>query len=93
VSPLSAVGRRHDPYWDVDGAGARRLRTKQRAVRWVVWIVALAILAVALSRLPAIDPDFLLNGEGRPILGAALLTLVGAAGLLALARVRYLSKH
>jgi hypothetical protein len=93
VPRLSLAVNRHDPYWDMDGSGARRSRTKRRLRRYVVWVVALAVLAVALTRLPAIDPEYLLTGEGRPILGAALLTLVGAAGLLALARLRYLRER
>jgi len=93
VSRLPLVPHRHDPYWDIDGSGARRERTKRRLLRYVMWVALLAVLAVALTRLPAIDPEFLLSGDGRPVLGAALLTLVGAAGLLALARVRSLSRH
>jgi hypothetical protein len=93
VPTLSLLSHRHDPYWDVDGASARRARVKRRVSRFGVWIVMLALLAAALTRLPSIDPGYLLQGGGRPILGAALLGLVGAAALLALARVRYLKRR
>jgi hypothetical protein len=89
---LSIAPRRHDPFWDLDGAGARRQRTQRRLTRYVVWLVVLAALAVVLTRLPAIDPEFLVQGGGRPILAGALLTLLGAAALLALARVRHVSR-
>jgi hypothetical protein len=89
----SLANRRRDPFWDLDGAGARRARSRARIQRSVVWIVALAILAFGLSRLPAVDPAFLIDGGGRPILAAALMTLLGSAALLALARVRHVSRH
>ena len=92
MSRLSVAPRRHDPYWDMDGAGARRVRTKQRAVRLAVWVVLLAVFAYVSTRLPSIDPDYLIHGAGRPILAGALLTLLGAAALLALARVRRVSR-
>jgi Zn-dependent M28 family amino/carboxypeptidase len=77
----------------MDGAGARRSRTKRRVLRFAIWVVALAVLAVALTRLPAIDPEYLIRGEGRPLFAGALLTLIGSAALLALARVRYVNRH
>jgi hypothetical protein len=92
VSRLSIAPRRHDPYWDMDGAGAQRVRTKQRVVRLAIWVVLVAVFAFAATRLPAIDPDYLIHGDGRPLLAGALLTLLGAAALLALARVRYVSR-
>jgi hypothetical protein len=79
---------RRDPYWEVDGAGARRQRTKQRLVRYVAWLLIVAVFAVAASNLPSIDPEYLIRGEGRPFLAGAMLGLLGAAALLALARIR-----
>ena len=92
MTRLSPTARRHDPYWDMDGVGARHERTRQRLVRLATWVVILAILAIAASRLPAIDPEFLIRGEGRPIFAGALMTILGAAALLALARIRHVSK-
>ena len=93
MSRLSLMSNRHDPYWDVDGAGARRQRAKARLVRFAAWIVALAVLAVALTHLPSIDPEYLVRGDGRPIFAGALLTLLGAAALLALVRVRSVGRR
>ena len=93
MSRPSIAPRRHDPYWDVDGTGAQRLRTKQRVIRIVIWLGIVAILAVVATRLPSIDPDYLIRGAGRPVLAAALLTVLGAAALLALARIRHVSRH
>ena len=92
MSRLSAAPRRHDPYWDIDGTGARRQRTRQRFVRVVIWLAVVAALAVLATRLPAIDPAFLMSGSGRPILAAALLTILGSAALLALARIRHATR-
>jgi hypothetical protein len=92
VPRLSLAPGRHDPFWDLDGAGVRRQRTQRRLTRYVVWVGVLAILAVVLTRLPAIDPEFLIEGGGRPILAGALLTMLGSAALLALARVRHVSR-
>jgi hypothetical protein len=92
VSRLSPTLRRHDPYWDLDGAGARHERTRQRLVRLAIWVAIVAILAIVVTRLPAIDPEFLLRGEGRPILAGALMTILGSAALLALARIRHASR-
>lgn len=92
MSRLSVASRRHDPYWDIDGAGARRVRTKQRVVRLAVWVVLVAALAVIATQLATIDPEYLIHGGGRPILAGALLALLGAAALLALARVRRVSR-
>lgn len=93
MSRPSILPRHHDPYWDVDGAGARRSRIKRKLLRFAIWIVALGVLAVALTQLPTIDAEYLIRGEGRPIFAGALLTLIGSAALLALARVRYVSRH
>ena len=87
MSRLS-VASRHDPYWDMDGKGARRQRMKRRLTRYVTWLLILAVVAVASLNLPAIDPEFLVHGDGRPLMAAGLLGLLGAAALLALARIR-----
>jgi hypothetical protein len=92
MSRLSPTLRRHDPYWDMDGAGARQERTRQRLVRLTAWVAVVAVLAIVVTRLPTIDPAFLLRGEGRPLLAGALMTILGSAALLALARVRHLSR-
>ncbi|HEX2754235.1 MAG TPA: hypothetical protein VHM48_02155 [Candidatus Limnocylindrales bacterium] len=92
MSRLSLTLHRHDPYWDMDGAGARHQRTKQRVVRIAIWFTLVAALAYVATRLPAVDPDYLISGAGRPILAGALLTLLGAAALLALAHVRHVSR-
>jgi hypothetical protein len=90
--PHLSLARRHDPYWDMDGKGARIQRVKQRLIRLAVWVVVVAVLAFAATRLPAIDPEFLFRGAGRPILGGALLTILGSATLLALARLRQVNR-
>ena len=87
MSRLSVAPRRHDPYWDMDGAGARRVRTQRRVVRLGIWFLVVVALAVVASQLPAVDPEYLLHGAGRPLMAGALLTLLGAAALLALARM------
>jgi cytochrome bd-type quinol oxidase subunit 2 len=87
VSRLTLAPHRHDPYWDVDGSGAQRLRAKRRLTRVAVWCVVLLVLAFAVTRLPSIDPTYLVQGEGRPVMAAALLGLLGAAAILALARI------
>jgi hypothetical protein len=89
VSRLSLALNRHDPYWDMDGAGARRQRLQRRAVRLAIWALILTALAVAATRLPAIDPEFLIHGEGRPILAGSLLTILAAAAHHAHARIRH----
>ncbi|HLO36278.1 MAG TPA: hypothetical protein VK194_09355 [Candidatus Deferrimicrobium sp.] len=92
MSRLSLALHRHDPYWDVDGAGVRRQRTQRRIARTAVWFLVVLALAFVATRLPTVDPEFLIHGDGRPILAAALLTILGAAALLALARVRHVSR-
>ena len=91
--PRLSFANRHDPYWDMDGAGARRHRNQQRLVRAAVWLLVVLALVFAATRLPAVDPEFLIRGDGRPILAGALLTILGSAALLALARVRHVSRN
>jgi hypothetical protein len=73
----------------MDGQGARRQRMKRRLVRSVTWVLILAVVAVASLHLPTIDPEYLVHGDGRPFMAGALLGLLGAATLLALARIRH----
>ncbi|MEA2547277.1 MAG: hypothetical protein QOI09_2550 [Chloroflexota bacterium] len=93
MSRLSPASPRHDPYWDVDGSGARRSRHQRRFVRWGVMAVAILVLAVLATRLPAIDPSVLASPAGKPILAGALLSLLVASILLAIARIRYVSRN
>lgn len=80
--------RRPDPFWD-DGRGARRVRLQRRIVRLGVAFIAVVLLVLLVTRLPAIDPAFLTTGGGRPILAGALLALLGSSVLLGLARMRH----
>ena len=45
--PSFSLRRRHDPFWDVDGAGARRSRNRHRAVAAVAFGLAWIVAAVA----------------------------------------------
>jgi hypothetical protein len=89
VSRLSLAPRRHDPYWDLDGANVHRLRTKRRVVRTTAWLVVVLALAFLATRLPSVDPEFLLRGEGRPVMAGAMLGLLGSAAILILARLHH----
>ena len=93
MSRPSLAPRRHDPFWDMDGADVRRQRTKARVVRMASWFIVVVVLALVVTRLPSIDPEYLIRGDGRPIFAGALLTILAAAALLALARIRYLGKR
>lgn len=93
MSHPSPAAPRHDPYWDVDGKGARRSRLQRRFVRWGVRIVAILVIVVLVTRLPAVDPAFLASPEGKPILGAAIMSLLAATVLLGLARMRHGSRN
>ncbi|HET7030560.1 MAG TPA: hypothetical protein VFI34_08615 [Candidatus Limnocylindrales bacterium] len=87
MSRLSLASR-HDPYWDMDGKGAKQQRLRRRLLRYVTWALIIGILALTALHLPAIDPDYLLRGEGRPVMAAGLLGILGSAAMLALARIR-----
>ncbi len=78
----------HDPFWDLDGEGARRSRSQRRFARYATWLIALLVVAVVATRLPAVDTDFLINGGGRPILVGAILALLCASVLLAVGKMR-----
>jgi hypothetical protein len=93
MSRLSVAPRHHDPYWDMDGAGVHRSRTKRRVVRMAVWFIVVVALAFLATRLPSLDANYLIRGEGRPVMAAALFGLLGSAAILALARVRRASHH
>lgn len=93
MPPRSTAPRRHDPFWDLDGAGARRSRTKRRFARVATWLIVAIVIAVVVTRLPSIDPEFLIRGDGRPLVAGALLALLGAAILLGLARVSRSGSH
>ena len=91
--PLLSAAPTHDPFWGLDGKNAQHARLRRRVTRFVT-LAILAILAVLLvalfaTRLPTVDPQYLLTGEGRPILAAAILTILGSTMLLGLARLRH----
>ena len=85
---LTRSSNRHDPFWDMDGAGAKRSRSQRRFARYATWLIALLVLAVVATRLPSIDAEFLVSGAGRPILGGAIFALLAASVLLALGKMR-----
>jgi hypothetical protein len=87
VTRLS-LAQRHDPYWDLDGSGARRSRHHRQFIRWAVRLVAILAIAVLVTRLPAIDPSVLATPAGKPILAAAIFSLLAVFMLLALAKIR-----
>jgi hypothetical protein len=93
VTRLSRPPNAHDPYWDLDGAGVRRAREHRKSVKRVAMLVGVLLVALVITRLPAIDPSVLTSEAGKPLLAAALLSLLGASVLLALARMRYVSRH
>ena len=84
----------HRPSRSVLGHGWSRrapLRTKRRVVRMAVWFAVVLALAFLATRLPTLDANYLIRGEGRPVMAAALFGLLGSAAILALARVRHAS--
>ncbi|HUQ79009.1 MAG TPA: hypothetical protein VM427_09100 [Patescibacteria group bacterium] len=85
---LTRSSKRHDPFWDMDGAGARRVRSQRRFARYATWLISFLVVAVVATRLPSIDPEFLVSGAGRPILGGAILALLAASVLLAVSKMR-----
>lgn len=85
---LTRSSNHHDPFWDMDGAGARRVRSQRRLARYATWLIAILVIAVVATRLPSVDTEFLVSGAGRPILGGAILALLGASVLLALGKMR-----
>ena len=83
-----SLANRHDPYWDLDGKGARRSRYRRTFVRWAVRLVVILTIAVLVTRLPAIDPSVLATPAGKPILAAAVLSLLAVFTLLAIVKMR-----
>jgi len=88
VRRLTLSTGRHDPFWGVDGASARRARIQRRIVRYATALIAIIVLALVAVRLPAIDPEYMINGGGRPILAGTLLVLLAASVVLAVAKFR-----
>ena len=91
--PLLSAAPAHDPFWGLDGRSAQHARLRRRVTRFVtlVFVGILAALLVALlaTRVPSVDPQYLLTGEGRPILVTAILSLLGSTMLLGLSRLRH----
>ena len=84
----SRSARRHDPFWDMDGKAAHRARLRRKAVRAVLVLLVVLTIGMLGTSLPAVDPAFVLSGEGRPILAGALLTLLASTILIGLSWMR-----
>jgi drug/metabolite transporter superfamily protein YnfA len=93
VTRLSHAPQRHDPYWDLDGSSVRKARVQRRAIRRILTLLGIVLIVIVVSHLPAVDPSVLTSPEGRPLLAGALLCLLGVSVMLALARMRYVSRH
>ena len=89
MARLSLAPGRHDPFWDMDGTGARRSRLRRRIVRTVTFAIVAIVVVALTTRLPSVDPTFLLTGSGRPVLAAAIFALLGSTILLGLAKLRH----
>ena len=85
----SLAARRHDPFWDLDGTDARRVRSQRRLVRYGTWLIAILVAGLLATQLPSVDPTFLMQGDGKPLLAGAIMTLLAASVLLALSRIRH----
>jgi hypothetical protein len=83
----------HDPFWDLDGKGARRSRLRRRFVRSAVALIAVLVLGLVITRVPTIDPQYLISGDGRPVLAGVVLTLLASMILIAVARMRGAASH
>jgi hypothetical protein len=92
VTRLS-LAQRHDPYWDVDGKSARRSRHQRQLLRLAVRTIAIVAIVVLATRLPAIDPTVVSAPEAKPILAAAVLSLLVVFMLLALVKMRSADPH
>lgn len=88
MSRLPFTSSRHDPFWGMDGKGARNARTQRRLVWYAGLVVAVAIAALIATRLPSVDPQFVMVGGGRPILAGAIFALLGASVLIGAAWMR-----
>ena len=89
MSRLSLSNARHDPFWDLDGKTVRRSRSRRKFVRTTVLALVAVIVGLLATRLPAVDPTFLVSPDGRPILAAAIFALLGSTILLGLSRLRH----
>jgi hypothetical protein len=78
----------HDPFWDIDGKGARRTRIRRKFVRTAVFLIAALVAVVLVTRLPAIDASFLMVENGRPLLTGVIFALLASTILLGLIRLR-----
>ena len=90
---LSRASGSHDPYWDMDGKSARRTRLRRKFVRYSTMLIGALLIAVVVTRLPAIDPQFFLSPEGRPFMAGALFALLGSTILIGLAWMRRTPNH
>ena len=88
MTRLSPSGRHHDPFWDMDGKSARRTRLRRKFVRTATLLIVVLLVGVTGTRLPAVDPAFLMSGEGRPIVAGALMALLASTILIALTWMR-----
>jgi len=93
VPRLSLASRSHDPYWDLDGKGARRSRTQRRLAQWAGRLIIVLAIVVVATRLPSVDPAVLTTPAGKPILAGAIFSILAAAALLAVARFRSVTRH
>ena len=88
MTRLPGSSRAHDPYWGMDGPTASHARLRRTIVRRAgLLLLALVVVGIA-TRLPAIDATAIVTGYGKPILAGAIVAVLGAAVLLALARLR-----
>jgi hypothetical protein len=87
--PRPSITSRHDPFWDLDGAAARRSRSKRRFLRAGLVLLGVLFIGLVVTRLPSFDPQLLTsNGSLRPVLAIALLALLAVCALVAGARMR-----
>jgi len=56
-------------------------------------LLIVLVIAVVATRLTSVDPALLTTPAGKPILAAALFSILGVAALLALARIRSVTRH
>ena len=90
--PLSPT--RHDPFWGLDGRGARRRRIQRRVFRFLLLVLVAMFAGLVATRLPAFDPEVLTTaGNLRPVLAVALLALLASCTLAAAARMRVGSRE
>ncbi len=85
---MNTIARRRDPFWDMDGRSARRERTLRRLLLIVVALLATALLAMILARLPTVDVRELIVGPQRSVVVGALLADVAACLMIVAGRLR-----